>query len=171
MSAWTEAMTRPNSARSKAAGLTAPSLPASPAPWRYIGLGLVVPGFVLLTATRLSGAGVWHSGTGRAALAAFVIGWALAIVGMVRRTRCHRRRMAGRPEPNRASLVPHPTCFSRRWTMGELKDRIKGNVNEAVGRAKQQSGDPETRDQGAGQELKGKGQQLKGAVKGAINRL
>jgi uncharacterized protein YjbJ (UPF0337 family) len=55
--------------------------------------------------------------------------------------------------------------------MGELKDRIKGNVNEAVGRTKQQSGDPETRDEGAGQELKGKGQQLKGAVKGAINRL
>lgn len=55
--------------------------------------------------------------------------------------------------------------------MGELKDRIKGNVNEAVGRAKQQSGDPDTRDEGAGQELKGKGQQLKGAVKGAINHL
>ena len=55
--------------------------------------------------------------------------------------------------------------------MGELKDRIKGNVNEAVGRAKQQSGDPETRDEGAGQELKGKAQQVKGAVKGAINRL
>lgn len=55
--------------------------------------------------------------------------------------------------------------------MGELKDRIKGNINEAVGRAKQRSGDPETRDEGAGQELKGKGQQIKGAVKGAINRL
>ena len=55
--------------------------------------------------------------------------------------------------------------------MGELKDRIKGNVNEAVGRAKQQSDDPDTRDEGAGQELKGKGQQLKGEVKGAINRL
>jgi uncharacterized protein YjbJ (UPF0337 family) len=55
--------------------------------------------------------------------------------------------------------------------MGELKDRIKGNVNEAVGRAKQQSSDPDTRDEGAGQEVKGKGQQLKGAVKGAINRL
>ena len=55
--------------------------------------------------------------------------------------------------------------------MGELKDRIKGNVNEAVGRAKQQSGDPDTRDEGAGQEVKGKAQQLKGAVKGAINKL
>ena len=55
--------------------------------------------------------------------------------------------------------------------MGEVTDRIKGNVNEAVGRAKQQSGDPDTRDEGAGQEVKGKAQQLKGAVKGAINRL
>jgi uncharacterized protein YjbJ (UPF0337 family) len=55
--------------------------------------------------------------------------------------------------------------------MGEVTDRIKGNVNEAVGRAKQQSSDPETRDEGAGQELKGKGQQVKVAVKGAINRL
>jgi len=55
--------------------------------------------------------------------------------------------------------------------MGEIVDKIKGNVNEAVGRAKQQSGDPDTRDEGAGQEVKGKAQQLKGAVKGAINRL
>ena len=55
--------------------------------------------------------------------------------------------------------------------MGELADKVKGNVNEAVGRAKQQSDDPDTRDEGAGQELKGKGQQLKGDIKGAINRL
>jgi uncharacterized protein YjbJ (UPF0337 family) len=55
--------------------------------------------------------------------------------------------------------------------MGELTDKIKGNVNEAVGRAKQQSDDPDTRGEGAGQELKGRAQQVKGAVKGAINRL
>jgi uncharacterized protein YjbJ (UPF0337 family) len=55
--------------------------------------------------------------------------------------------------------------------MGEITDKIKGNVNEAVGRAKQQSDDPETRDEGAGQEIKGKAEQLKGDVKGAINRL
>jgi uncharacterized protein YjbJ (UPF0337 family) len=55
--------------------------------------------------------------------------------------------------------------------MGELTDKIKGNVNEAVGRARQNSDDPDTRDEGAGQELKGKAQQVKGAVKGAINRL
>ena len=55
--------------------------------------------------------------------------------------------------------------------MGELADKIKGNVNEAVGRAKQESGNPDTRDEDAGQELKGKAQQLKGDVKGAINRL
>jgi uncharacterized protein YjbJ (UPF0337 family) len=55
--------------------------------------------------------------------------------------------------------------------MGELTDKIKGNVNEAVGRAKQNSDNPNTRDEGAGQELKGKGQQVKGAVKGAINKI
>jgi uncharacterized protein YjbJ (UPF0337 family) len=55
--------------------------------------------------------------------------------------------------------------------MGELTDKIKGNVNEAVGRAKQHSDDADTRGEGAGQELKGKAQQVKGAVKGAINRL
>jgi uncharacterized protein YjbJ (UPF0337 family) len=55
--------------------------------------------------------------------------------------------------------------------MGELTDKIKGNVNEAVGRAKQNSDNPNTRDEGAGQELKGKAQQVKGAVKGAINKI
>lgn len=55
--------------------------------------------------------------------------------------------------------------------MGELTDKVKGNVNEAVGRAKQNSDNPNTRDEGAGQELKGKAQQVKGAVKGAINKL
>jgi uncharacterized membrane protein YGL010W len=64
-------------------------------PWRYIGLGLVMLGFVLLIVTRLSDASVWHSGTGRAALGLLVVGWALAIVGMVKRSRYHRRRMAG----------------------------------------------------------------------------
>ena len=53
--------------------------------------------------------------------------------------------------------------------MGEFTDKVKGNVNEAVGKAKQNSDDPETRDEGAGQEVKGKAQQLEGAVKGAIN--
>ena len=63
--------------------------------WRYTGLGLVMIGFVLLIVTRLAQANLWHSGTGRAALAALVLGWALVIVGMVKRTRYHRRRMAG----------------------------------------------------------------------------
>jgi uncharacterized protein YjbJ (UPF0337 family) len=55
--------------------------------------------------------------------------------------------------------------------MGELKDKIKGNVNEALGKAKQRSDDPDTRDEGASQELKGQAQQVKGAIKGAINKL
>ncbi|RYD46831.1 MAG: CsbD family protein [Sphingomonadales bacterium] len=52
--------------------------------------------------------------------------------------------------------------------MGELTDKIKGNVNEMAGKIKQQSNDPETRDEGAAQEIKGKAQQTVGKVKGAL---
>lgn len=62
--------------------------------------------------------------------------------------------------------------------MGEMIDKIKGNVNEAVGKAKQSMADkdPASRTaeddrleaEGAGQEMKGKGQQFMGKVKGAL---
>jgi uncharacterized protein YjbJ (UPF0337 family) len=52
--------------------------------------------------------------------------------------------------------------------MGELKDKVKGNLNEAAGKIKQKSANPATRDEGRGQEIKGKGQQLKGKIKGAL---
>jgi uncharacterized protein YjbJ (UPF0337 family) len=52
--------------------------------------------------------------------------------------------------------------------MGELVDKIKGNLNEAVGKIKQQSDNPNTRDEGAVQEGKGKAQQFIGKVKGAL---
>ena len=65
--------------------------------------------------------------------------------------------------------------------MGELTDKIKGNVNEAVGKAKQAVADNTTPDneaeakrnaelkaEGAGQEAKGKGEQFDGKVKGAL---
>lgn len=52
--------------------------------------------------------------------------------------------------------------------MGELTDKIKGNVNEALGKVKQHSDDPATRDEGAKQEVRGKGEQLKGSVKGML---
>jgi uncharacterized protein YjbJ (UPF0337 family) len=52
--------------------------------------------------------------------------------------------------------------------MGELKDKIKGNINEAAGKLKQQSDNPETRGDGAAQEMKGKGQQFVGKIKGAL---
>jgi uncharacterized protein YjbJ (UPF0337 family) len=52
--------------------------------------------------------------------------------------------------------------------MGELTDKIKGNINEAIGKAKQHSDDPAKRDEGAAQEGKGKAQQLVGKVKGAL---
>ena len=52
--------------------------------------------------------------------------------------------------------------------MGELTDKIKGNVNELIGKAKQHSDDPKTRTDGVAQELKGKGQQVAGSVKGVL---
>ncbi|WP_375396847.1 CsbD family protein [uncultured Sphingomonas sp.] len=52
--------------------------------------------------------------------------------------------------------------------MGELTDKIKGNVNEALGKAKQNSDNPAKREEGAGQEVKGKAQQLAGKVKGTL---
>ncbi|MCP9223576.1 CsbD family protein [Erythrobacter sp. LQ02-29] len=52
--------------------------------------------------------------------------------------------------------------------MGEFTDKVKGNANEAAGKLKQQSNDPETRAEGQAQESKGKGQQLKGEVKGKL---
>jgi uncharacterized protein YjbJ (UPF0337 family) len=58
--------------------------------------------------------------------------------------------------------------------MGELTDKIAGNVNEAIGKAKQAiAGDGHDRDdslaaEGATQEGKGKAQQTVGKVKGAL---
>ena len=46
--------------------------------------------------------------------------------------------------------------------MGELTDKIKGNVDEIAGKLKQNSNDPETRDEGAAQEIKGKAEQTIG---------
>lgn len=53
--------------------------------------------------------------------------------------------------------------------MGELGDRIKGNINEAAGKMKQGSSNEQVREEGAAQEVKGKGEQLKGKVKGLLD--
>ncbi|WP_293942425.1 CsbD family protein [Sphingomonas sp.] len=55
--------------------------------------------------------------------------------------------------------------------MGEFTDKIKGAVNNAVGNAKQESDNPETRAEGERQELKGDVQETKGKIKGVINDL
>ncbi|WP_407117334.1 CsbD family protein [Bradyrhizobium sp. LMG 9283] len=55
--------------------------------------------------------------------------------------------------------------------MGSTTDKIKGNANEAIGRAKQGIGDATGSDrmkgEGAVQEIKGKGQQAMGDTKDA----
>jgi uncharacterized protein YjbJ (UPF0337 family) len=55
--------------------------------------------------------------------------------------------------------------------MGEFTDKAKGAVKQGLGKAKQESADPETRAKGRGQEAEGKVDTLKGKVKGAINKL
>ncbi|MDP5104068.1 MAG: CsbD family protein [Erythrobacter sp.] len=52
--------------------------------------------------------------------------------------------------------------------MGELTDKIKGTVKEALGEAKQHSNDPETRAEGTMDKLDGKIDKAKGSVKGAF---
>ncbi|WP_326523945.1 CsbD family protein [Sphingomonas sp.] len=58
--------------------------------------------------------------------------------------------------------------------MGELVDKVKGNVNEALGKVKQAvAGDGADRNdklaaEGVAQEGKGKAQQFAGKVKGAL---
>jgi hypothetical protein len=52
----------------------------------------------------------------RRELAGIARGWryaglGLVAVGIVKRSRYHRRRMAGRAEPERLAFVSHPTCF------------------------------------------------------------
>jgi len=51
--------------------------------------------------------------------------------------------------------------------MGEMTDKIKGNVKETIGEAKQKSNDPETRAEGTAQKIDGKTDKAKGEVKGA----
>lgn len=55
--------------------------------------------------------------------------------------------------------------------MGEFTDKMKGAANQAAGSIKQGSSNERVREEGAAQELKGDGQQLKGKIKGAINKL
>ncbi|UIJ46698.1 CsbD family protein [Sphingomonas cannabina] len=63
--------------------------------------------------------------------------------------------------------------------MGELIDKVKGNINEMAGKAKQAMAgdaddpartrrDDELAAEGAAQEMKGKGQQFAGKLKGAL---
>ena len=52
--------------------------------------------------------------------------------------------------------------------MGEIKDKAKGIANEIAGNVKQQSANPDTRNEGRAQERKGEAQNLKGNIKGAL---
>lgn len=57
--------------------------------------------------------------------------------------------------------------------MGEFTDKIEGKIDEVVGKVKQavggHNGDSDLHDEGAAQEMSGKGEQFKGSVKGALD--
>ena len=55
--------------------------------------------------------------------------------------------------------------------MGEFTDKLKGAANQTAGRLKQGSSNERVREEGAAQELKGDGQEIKGKIKGVINKL
>jgi len=55
--------------------------------------------------------------------------------------------------------------------MGEFTDKIKGAANQVSGDLKQSSPNPRVREEGVAQETKGKGQEIKGKIKGVINDL
>lgn len=67
-------------------------------------------------------------------------------------------------------MLPIPGIIRNRkeFSVGELVDKIKGNVNEAIGKIKQESDNPDTQAEGTTQEVKGKAQQTAGTVKGAL---
>lgn len=56
--------------------------------------------------------------------------------------------------------------------MGEFVDKVKGAINDMVGDAKQEVGtrtdNPDLAADGAAQQATGKGQKLKGSIKGAL---
>ena len=55
--------------------------------------------------------------------------------------------------------------------MGEMTDKLKGSANKTIGRVKESSSNPAVREEGAAQKSKGHGQELKGALKGVVNKL
>ncbi|MEA3031292.1 MAG: hypothetical protein QOJ53_1144 [Sphingomonadales bacterium] len=62
--------------------------------WRWLGLGLVTLGAAGLVVRAVADAPLWDGLLGPGSVALVLVGWALAIVGIVKRTRYHRRRMA-----------------------------------------------------------------------------
>lgn len=88
-------MTRPDLATPEGRRAYAAELGGVARGWRYSGLGLVTLGAIGIVAVAKTDA-PWGAGVlGPATIAALVLGGAIVIVAIVKRTRYHRRRMAG----------------------------------------------------------------------------
>lgn len=87
-------MARPDLETPEGRRAYAAELGAVARPWRYVGLGLATLGAAGLVQVARTHA-PWSEGLlGPATIAALVAGWAIVIVGIVKRTRYHRRRLA-----------------------------------------------------------------------------
>ena len=64
--------------------------------WRWTGLAIVALGALCLVLSAKYDQ-PWGSPLGLATIAALVLGWGLAIVGVVKRSRYHGQRMRGWP--------------------------------------------------------------------------
>jgi hypothetical protein len=88
-------MTRPDLQTPEGRRAYAAELAGVAREWRWPGLAMVALGGIGLIARAFSHAPMWEGLLGPGSVALIVIGWAIAIVGIVKRTRHHRRRMAG----------------------------------------------------------------------------
>jgi len=64
--------------------------------WRWAGLALVIAGALTFLSQHKGWVEAAHDPVGQAAIAMLVVGWAVVLVGIVKRKRYHARRMRGR---------------------------------------------------------------------------
>jgi len=90
-------MSRPDLATPEGVGAYRAELRAIARPWRYFGLAIVLLGTAAMVHVAYTAHDVLGTRHGQASIAVIAFGWALLIVAMVKRTRYHRRRLAGEP--------------------------------------------------------------------------
>lgn len=65
--------------------------------WRYAGFAIILAGTAAMIFVAHTRHDIFGTREGQASIAAIALGWAFFAVAIVRRTRYHRRRLAGAP--------------------------------------------------------------------------